>query len=349
MAMWQRLINHQEFSKIHSLYTDQFPMEVRSACAAWIEEQITAEQCFDLNHPQIEKRAADFVDELRHQLQQKIASYKRPEDLPTKVRLEQAVDTTLAQCNLFLLYKKVRYTLETERKFVDNLNDSMWIESSVDAESEALEIDRLLGQLMQSTQMIKKCCDQFVHVVEYRGIYVCTERSEIMRRLEENPEMEKDRAATIQMCDERQWNMELYITKLLTMLYQNISKNVIIPIDVVQKQVIDGRLGRWQLNQVLAGNGAPLAKDLLNELDEIQMWFKKLFDMIWLTRSVIIKIQAIIDKHALNYATQFDESLSRTKELLETLILAGFVVEKQPPQVIKKNTRYVCRVLFCFG
>lgn len=345
MALWQRLYNHPQFSKIQSLYTDQFPVEVRFTCADWIEEQMAAEQCFDLNDPQIEQRATDFVTALRNQLLQKIEVCQRQEDMSIKFRLQQAVNTVLAynNYNVFATYKKIRETLQIERQFVDTYNESMSVDTLID--SEAIEIDKILGQLLQSTKTIKERSDQFVDTVENYSSYVCTEMPRTMQLINAagaplgDPKADMKRNELIVNCERQKLEMEQTINNLLTILYQNISSFVIVQIDGVLQKVIVDRLGQWQQNQVLSGNGAPLAK---SSLDDIQKWFEQLFDAIWLTRSIIVKIRAINAKHQLNHATLFDTSLSDITILLQRLIVSGFIVEKQPPQVMKTNTRYVC-------
>lgn len=340
MALWQSIIIHPGFPKIQSLYTDQFPVEVRFVCAAWIEEQMMIEQCYDLNDPQIEQRATDFVNALRNQVLQKIEACQRQEDMPVKVRLEQAVNTAFAYNShyAFAIYKKIRETINIERQFLSNFSDTMTVDTFIDAE--AHEIEKLLGHVMQATQTVKDRCDQLVQEVEEYSTYVQTEMPKLLHHLNvpsSDPDTEMLRIKRIDECTQRKLQMEQRINNLLSVLYRNISEYVIIQIDDVQKKVIVGRLAQWQRNQVMAGNGAPLTK---GSLDDIQNWFEKLFDSIWLTRSIIMKIRTINEKLRLTHAT-FDESLNNITILLQNLIVSGFVVEKQPPQVMKTNTRYV--------
>lgn len=102
------------------------------------------------------------------------------------------------------------------------------------------------------------------------------------------------------------------------------------------EKVIMKHLVTWKTNQGLTGNGAKI----FDNLNVIQEWFEQLSDIIWSTREqirLLNQIQAKLNPPQLvNYSEQF---LKQTTELLTLLITNAFVIEKQPPQVMKTNTR----------
>lgn len=119
---------------------------------------------------------------------------------------------------------------------------------------------------------------------------------------------------------------------------------IITEIENVQNTVMLKRLGRWQRDQALHGNGAPL---LINALDEIQVWFEKLAELIWTTRNsidAIRKLNAIFDVPMDSMNEHIDLFYTKITQLLQQLIVSGFIVEKQPPQVMKTNTRFAATV-----
>lgn len=102
------------------------------------------------------------------------------------------------------------------------------------------------------------------------------------------------------------------------------------------EKVILKHLATWKTNQGLTGNGAKI----FDNLNLIQEWFEQLSDIIWSTREQIRLFNQTQVKlnppQLVNYSEQF---LKQTTDLLTLLITNAFVIEKQPPQVMKTNTR----------
>lgn len=105
--------------------------------------------------------------------------------------------------------------------------------------------------------------------------------------------------------------------------------------DCLEKIIIK-HLATWKTNQGLTGNGAKI----FDNLNVIQEWFEQLSDIIWSTREQIRLLNQTQVKlnppQLVNYSEQF---LKQTTDLLSLLITNAFVIEKQPPQVMKTNTR----------
>ncbi|XP_031620458.1 signal transducer and activator of transcription 5B-like [Contarinia nasturtii] len=127
----------------------------------------------------------------------------------------------------------------------------------------------------------------------------------------------------------------------------------------VQNIVIYTRLSQWKRDQILSGYGewiflaqtpqSPLDANSKNAcpksaLDKIQTWFVELFTLIWQTRTLIdLLIHNTYIPH--NEHVQFEtQALKDITCLLRSLITSSFIIEKQPPQVIKKETKFAARV-----
>lgn len=114
--------------------------------------------------------------------------------------------------------------------------------------------------------------------------------------------------------------------------------------DEVHKVVIDQKIKEWQRSQALAGNGAPLP----DNLKDIQTCIETLLQIL---RKVFEFAQVLIQ---LNMCTDDDRlKLHRMGERLtiirEHIIVSSFIVEKQPPQVMKTNTRFAATVRWLIG
>ncbi|XP_054092052.1 signal transducer and transcription activator-like [Zeugodacus cucurbitae] len=94
---------------------------------------------------------------------------------------------------------------------------------------------------------------------------------------------------------------------------------------VIQDQLI-GALKAWQRKQTLAGNGAPPPSNL----DDIQKIVETLFDHI---TEIILFINNLLQ---MGNEAILNEYLQQAQELKHILIVSTFIVETQPPQVMRK-------------
>lgn len=98
----------------------------------------------------------------------------------------------------------------------------------------------------------------------------------------------------------------------------------------------------------MAGNGAPFNSNL----DSIQEWCENLAELIWLTRQQIKEAERLKQKFGLEPPTIQDilpQLNSQITQLLSSLVTSTFIIEKQPPQVMKTNTRFTSTVRLLVG
>lgn len=336
--MWDRISNTPGyFERIKSLYNENFPLEVRFVCANWIEDRIKADQFIDINDPQYEQRAANFMHNLIQQLEQEKEKIKKPEEVPIKYRLEDAI--RMFTQNIYSpgqLYKQIRDALMYEQHFLENCTNS---QQMTFMDTEAFEINEKLKTIQQMIMINSENCNRYKHELEQSllGYNECTKRMQEINNIPPSPETDEQRKAYIEECKRKIRTMSDNISQRRIELFTQI-RAVINLLDEVQKIVIHKRLGKWQRDQALAGNGAPLP---LSALDEIQGWFENLAEMIWTTRTLIDTMRKTIPslQGDASYDEAFEVVYREVTNLLQNLIVSGFIVEKQPPQVMKTNTR----------
>lgn len=109
------------------------------------------------------------------------------------------------------------------------------------------------------------------------------------------------------------------------------------------------QLRQWKINQGLAGNGAPFH----NNLDTIQQWCETLAENLWNTKTQIQILSKTRQTINLPMEPNGPDLLEPAKKemtnLLVKLVTASFVIEKQPPQVMKTNTRFTATVRLLTG
>lgn len=341
MSLWEQIINQPGFEKIKTLYNENFPLEVRFVCAQWIEDRIKDDLFIDINDPQYEHRASNFLQNLIQQLEVEKNKFQKPDDIAIRYRIDQAINTFTQQIyNPVPVYKQIRDALMYEQQFLENYSQNPQMLCS---DNEALEITDQLKQLRQLILHNGDNYNRFKHELEHYMISFTqsTKTLNEWKAIQATPEEEERRNALIAEYHRKIQSMTENITARRMELFAT-TRNVTDRLSEVQKVVIHKRLGKWQRDQALAGNGAPLP---INALDEIQGWFEELADLIWSTRTLIDTIR----KSNLPVQGQpndiFEGLYREITTLLQNLIVSAFIVEKQPPQVMKTNTRYITKVI----
>lgn len=339
MSQWKRLFANPGFERLKSLYNDQFPLEVRFVCAEWIENQVKIENRFDIhNDPTIEQRAANFMRSLIDQLEQEKKKLSGPDQMSVHYRIEGAIRMfTDNLYNSFSTYKQIRDAIMYEDHFLHTFEPNNEQQYCI-LDKEASDITERLGALHNRLLVVKEKQTQYTLELENFKTLEYNESAKAMNVYATMLETDERRIRSVEeykhkkaiMLDSIERNAGILLPSLQEIMYE---------INDVQKIVIINRLGRWQRDQALAGNGAPLAGHVL---DDIQTWFEKLAELIWMTRSTIDALRKLNTAFNMNMNT--DALYEQITKLLQLLIVSGFVVEKQPPQVMKTNTRFAATV-----
>lgn len=116
----------------------------------------------------------------------------------------------------------------------------------------------------------------------------------------------------------------------------------------VYELVVVQQLGQWKINQVQAGNGA----QFVNNLDSIQQWCEQLVENLWSTITQIQMLYKASQAFSMEVVPVLDNLYPVHKDLnilLKDLVTNSFVIEKQPPQVMKTKTRFQAKVRLLIG
>lgn len=155
-----------------------------------------------------------------------------------------------------------------------------------------------------------------------------------------------------QLMDEKQTNLDQALNQLTGKRLSLVDsfKSVIQLITQIQTKVVGKYLANWKVNQGKVGNGAmPLSA---NTLDMIQSWCENLAEIIWSTREqirLVAKYKKQLNAEEPNYLDYLPQLQAESTNLLTNLITSTFVIEKQPPQVMKTNTRFPSAVRLLVG
>lgn len=165
----------------------------------------------------------------------------------------------------------------------------------------------------------------------------------------ESPQL-REHARTTLAQQERQVNETLtIITGKRLNVVDNLRKTIQLT-SQIQDKVLHKYLTQWKINQGFAGNGA--AGMSASNLDTIQTWCESLAEIIWATKDQIrlaMKAKAKLNIEEPNLPDFLPQTLVEITNLLKSLITTTFIIEKQPPQVMKTNTRFAATVRLLIG
>lgn len=118
----------------------------------------------------------------------------------------------------------------------------------------------------------------------------------------------------------------------------------------VLQTLVNQEVVSWKQQQRLAGNGADFD---LRALTTIQNWFEGLADLTWKNRNQISRMQSLgqefpIDKPQGIQSTVTNLSIS-VNNILTNLVQSAFIVECQPPQILKVNNKFTAKVRLLLG
>ncbi|KAL4718727.1 hypothetical protein ACJJTC_009365, partial [Scirpophaga incertulas] len=226
----------------------------------------------------------------------------------------------------------------TERKYSELITGLQTVRQKVNLVSE--EIRTLQANIESFSLQYHECIKNKGHIsyLQQAGP-MTTDRVELEARLRVQIE-EMERKLNVLVASINQSQLEL----------ADHMKDNIGNLRQLQSQVLDEELIKWKREQQLSGNGVPMQ----SSLNAIQEWCELLADLVWTTRQQVanvarISAKAIPELRQPHLVEMLDDMSKQVTSLLSTLVTSTFVIEKQPPQVMKTNTRFTATVRLLVG
>lgn len=235
----------------------------------------------------------------------------------------------------FAIYKQIRDTIAFEEQSVGFVcgYQITWLDN------EAIGITQKLNNLKTQVQTIKERQTNYKHEIE--NFKVLEYREKLTQTVQVTSALEEERRLAILEDHQRKIGQIIEVINARLIDLNQSFANVIFQIDDVQKLLICNRLNKWHRDQALAGNGAPLNK---NSLDENQLWFEKLAEIILTIRCSIEATREINKSIPLNAGNETEQAFNKVTTLMQNLIKSGFIVEIQPPQVLRADAKFTATV-----
>ncbi|XP_029171422.1 signal transducer and activator of transcription 5B [Nylanderia fulva] len=358
MALWARAqqLPKDLLEEVRSLYTDNtFPIEVRHFLSQWIEEKL-----LNIVEPNIqnEQYITGLIGSLIQELETKINNIHGGDLFLMKLKLQEAVKLFRQKYDEdpLRLFHTIRYCLGTEMKLVaqaENLGNT-FVSNDKKMPTNP-EISHVLGFLkqrlcenMHSLRKIEE--EQEAFALHY---HECTKLNATLQHLNTQPQNHqnmdvKEKLLRQKELMEQQLSSKLALVLHLRMDFIDKMKETINSLNSLQSKVLDEELISWKRDQQLAGNGATFSSNL----DIIQNWCESLADIIWHTRQQIKEAEILKNKFSYEQSMIpdiFPSLNTQITQLLSSLVTSTFIIEKQPPQVMKTNTRFTSTVRLLVG
>ncbi|XP_044727271.1 signal transducer and activator of transcription 5B [Chrysoperla carnea] len=371
MAMWAEIqnLNSDIQVQIRGIYSEHFPIEVRHFLAAWLEDQMWAE--VNPDNPQYDQYVAALITQFCAEIDMKVASMNNSaESYLAKMKLSDAVAMFRQKYsnNPGQLFNYIRQCLAHELKIVQaagiKSHPNINIGAILGAIPRADDVE-LIQQLNVLKQRTSESSDDLKRIDEETEAFAllyheCTKIGAMLEHISNSTKTQQiiSQEQTMQILNKER-TMQSQKEKIEASLHQKMShlvqmcialgeklkENVQI-LNTLQIRVLDHELIRWKRDQQLAGNGAPFN----NNLDNIQEWCESLAELIWLNRQQIKEAVRLKSKLQINIPIDVLPELSQQiTQLLSTLVTSTFIIEKQPPQVMKTNTRFTSTVRLLVG
>nr|XP_023670628.1 signal transducer and activator of transcription 4-like isoform X1 [Paramormyrops kingsleyae] len=344
MSQWQQVYQLQGSwqEQVSSLYNDSFPMEIRQALAAWIEEQdwdvaLTQESVaatlLSFLLAQVEQLCSQEQDFLQRHNFKRILQQMQGKFQASPLHMVNMITCCLREERRILCAANMSPQQVPAEEPVENMVIS---ERQKDIDCKVVAISTAVQEIDQVVKQLQNMQEDF----EYRY------------------KMIKSRVAEQGKAGVEKWEVDMlqYALSVLDEKRKEIMSRVtsaVMEIGTLMTSQLAPELAAWKRRQQLACLGGP---QLTGE-ERLQCWFTFTLQSLFLLKRQLDRLEQLIQKVTYgndpipHQKPQLDEQV---KQLICSLIKSSFVVENQPcmhsqpqkPLVIKVGVHFAAKVRF---
>ncbi|XP_064351796.1 signal transducer and activator of transcription 5B isoform X4 [Camelus dromedarius] len=357
MAVWiqAQQLQGDALHQMQALYGQHFPIEVRHYLSQWIESQ--AWDSIDLDNPQENIKATQLLEGLVQELQKKAEHQVGEDGFLLKIKLGHyatQLQNTYDRCPMELV-RCIRHILYNEQRLVREANNGTSPAGSLaDTMSQKhLQINQTFEELRLVTQDTENELKKLQQTQEYFIIQYQESlriQAQFAQLAQLNPQERLSRETALQ---QKQVTLEAWLQREAQTLQQyrvELAEKHQKTLQLLRKQqtiILDDELIQWKRRQQLAGNGGPPE----GSLDVLQSWCEKLAEIIWQNRQQIRRAEHLCQQ--LPIPGPVEEMLAEVNatitDIISALVTSTFIIEKQPPQVLKTQTKFAATVRLLVG
>uniref|UniRef100_A0AAQ5Z8G3 Signal transducer and activator of transcription n=1 Tax=Amphiprion ocellaris TaxID=80972 RepID=A0AAQ5Z8G3_AMPOC len=360
MAVWiqAQQLQGDALHQMQSLYGQHFPIEVRHYLSQWIEGQLW--DAIDLENPQEEFKAKRLLDSLIQELQNKAEHQVGEDGFLLKIKLGHYASHvgsrtyTYDRCPLELV-RCIKHILYTEQRLVrEATNSSSPVGGMMDSMSQKYQ---QINQAFEELRLLTQDTENDLRKLQHNQEYFIIQYQESLRIQAQLTSLATLPPADRQLREpallSKRATVEAWLTREANTLQKyrlDLAEKHQKTLQLLRKQqtiILDDELIQWKRRQQLAGNGGPPE----GGLDILQSWCEKLAETIWQNRQQIRRAEHL--RQQLPIPGPIEELLnelnSTITDIISALVTSTFIIEKQPPQVLKTQTKFAATVRLLVG
>uniref|UniRef100_H2QD18 Signal transducer and activator of transcription n=1 Tax=Pan troglodytes TaxID=9598 RepID=H2QD18_PANTR len=338
MAVWiqAQQLQGEALHQMQALYGQHFPIEVRHYLSQWIESQ--AWDSIDLDNPQENIKATQLLEGLVQELQKKAEHQVGEDGFLLKIKLGHyatQLQNTYDRCPMELV-RCIRHILYNEQRLVREANNgSSPAGSLADAMSQKhLQINQTFEELRLVTQDTENELKKLQQTQEYFII----QYQESLRIQGEA------RWRHIVQLEDWAWGLErAALLPFPQELAEKSTEDPAAAAEAADAIILDDELIQWKRKRLAAswpGMAAPPTRQC-----------EKLAEIIWQNRQQIRRAEHLCQQ--LPIPGPVEEMLAEVNatitDIISALVTSTFIIEKQPPQVLKTQTKFAATVRLLVG
>uniref|UniRef100_A0A4W5MIN9 Signal transducer and activator of transcription n=1 Tax=Hucho hucho TaxID=62062 RepID=A0A4W5MIN9_9TELE len=338
MAVWiqAQQLQGDALHQMQSLYGQHFPIEVRHYLSQWLEGQLW--DVIDLENPQEEFKAKRLLDSLIQELQNKAEHQVGEDGFLLKIKLghyASQLKSTYDRCPLELV-RCIKHILYTEQRLVreaSNVSMNSPVGGMMDSMSQKYQqINQAFEELRLLTQDTENDLRKLQHNQEY-FIIQYQESLRIQAQLTSLATLPPaDRLLREPTLLSKRATVEAWLTREANTLQKYRLVHYFLYRLYMCTLGLDPALCNWVLD-FLTGR------------------CEKLAETIWQNRQQIRRAEHL--RQQLPIPGPIEDLLndlnSTITDIISALVTSTFIIEKQPPQVLKTQTKFVATVRLLVG
>ncbi|XP_034028220.1 signal transducer and activator of transcription 6 isoform X2 [Thalassophryne amazonica] len=331
MAQWTHMTQLIQFlppQTVNELYpSPNFPIEVRHYLATWIEEQSWED--FDLEKIEQESKAGALLDQIITMLQALAHQNSNVVDKMKLMHISQNLNMFQKPLQFAVM---IRETLRKERVLINTASSQtqshppyQHYQSREPSFPNMQDVDSLVLKVLEVQD-----CRQKIHQLQEELNWERQNFESLQGNIQQNGlEPQNNEIQKLQnQIQQLEYNVKAMTTKRFQLLHQCVDC-----LDQCQSRLIK-TLKTWRWEQHKSTIGHPFD----DNLNPLQTWCEQLLGVNGKLRQELMLI-----------GEQIPELQERLKHLVQVLIQSSLIVEKQPPQVIKTQSKFSTTVRYLLG
>ncbi|XP_043068315.1 signal transducer and transcription activator isoform X5 [Drosophila bipectinata] len=349
MSLWKRISSHADCEqRMAAFYDEKGLFDLRICLAPWIEDRIMSEQITPNSTEQLERVALKFNEDL----QQKLLSTRTATDQALKYRVVELC-ALIQRTPALELYTHLRSGLQkelqlaTEKSVASSAGQSMPMPYNMNNAGymDTSDIMGTNGAVAPSNNVVASPC--LGMVTPKRELYDV--QHQIVSTLHEFTNCRNALSVLVQnynymLNSMPSPNAEVLVSNLMDekATIATLLRRSFMYYETLNDLVIH-ELKNWRRQQALAGNGAGFNEGALDGIQHCFEMLEALVAQMLEAVNELIRVQLGSEEPELLHLRE------QVKIAQKNLVISAFIVDKQPPQVMKTNTRFAASVRWLIG